>query len=112
MDKQVQEYIDAIPAHHRALFERLQRVILEAHPEAAVGISYDMPAYTVGRRRLYLGAWQHGLSIYGWHGRDGGFAQRHPELLSGKSTLRLRPEDAATIPDEEFRELARTALED
>ncbi len=23
-------------------------------------------AYIDGRRRLYVGAWKHGLSIYGW----------------------------------------------
>jgi hypothetical protein len=65
----------------------------------------------VGKRRLFVGAWKHGLSVYGWgHDRDGGFSARHPELLTGKATIRLRPADAAEIPDEEFAGLASAAL--
>jgi len=112
MDEEVRDYIDGIPAEHRPLFDRLHRLILEAHPEAAVVISYQIPTYTVGGRRLYLGAWRHGVSLYGWrHGSDAGFASRHPELTSGKATIRVRPEDAAAIGDDELRDLARAALD-
>ena len=52
------------------------------------------------------------MSIYGWEqGRDGGFTARHPELKTSKETIRLRPDDAAGIPDDEFRELVRAALD-
>lgn len=111
MDETVQAYIDGIPAEHRALFDRLHGLILAAHPEAAVVLSYKMPTYQVGRRRLFLAAWKHGVSIYGSHGRDAGFASRHAELQAGKATIQLRPEDAAGIPDDEFRDLARAALD-
>ena len=37
-------------------------------------------------------------------------ASPRPELVTGKETLRLRPGDAAAIPDEEFLSLARAAL--
>ncbi len=112
MDAAVRDYIQTIPAEHRPLFDRLHRLILEAHPEATTGISYTILAYQVGKRRLFLGAWSHGLSLYGWqHGRDAGFTSRHPSLISGKATIRLRPDDAAAIPDDEFRDLARAALE-
>lgn len=111
VDKEVRDYIDAIPAEHRPLFDRLHRLILEAQSEAAVIISYKMPTCQVGKRRFHVGAWKQGVSLYGHHGRDAGFASRHPALISGKSTIRLRPEDAASIPDVEFRDLARAALE-
>jgi Domain of unknown function (DU1801) len=111
-DEAVQAYIDGIAAGHRPLFDRLHRLILEVHPDAHVVLSYDMPTYKVGRRRLFLGAWKHGVSVYGWSGdRDAGFTARHPELKAGKATIQLRPEDAAGIPDDEFRDLARAALE-
>jgi hypothetical protein len=42
--------------------------------------------------------------------RDGGFAARHPGLASGKSTIKLRPQDAAQIPDAEFQDLVHAAL--
>lgn len=108
----MRDYIDGIPAEHRPLFDRLHRLILEAHPGAAVVISYRIPTYKVGSRRLHVGAWNHGVSLYGWQqGRDAGFATRHPTLISGRATIRLRPDDAASIPDDELRDLARAALD-
>jgi hypothetical protein len=112
MDEAVRDYIDAITPGHRALFDRLHRLILAAHPGAAVVLSYQIPTYRVGNRRLYVGVWKHGLSLYGWQrGRDAGFTSRHPALTTGKGTIQLRPEDAASIPDAELRDLVRAALE-
>jgi uncharacterized protein YdhG (YjbR/CyaY superfamily) len=86
-------------------------LILEVHPDASVVISYQIPTYKMGRNRLYLGVWKHGVSIYGWgQGRDAGFTARHPELITGKGTIQLRPDDAAGIPEDEFRDLVRAAL--
>jgi uncharacterized protein YdhG (YjbR/CyaY superfamily) len=111
MDDAVRDYIDAIPPEHRPLFDRLHRLVLEVHPEAAVVLSYQIPTYKVGRQRLFLGVWRHGVSIYGWQqGRDAGFTDRRPELKTGKGTIRLRPEEAAAIPDDELRDLVRAAL--
>ena len=112
MDKGVRAYIDAIAPEHRPLFDRLHRLVREAHPDAAVVLSYQIPTYKVGRRRLFLGVWKHGVSIYGWdQGRDAGFIARHPALKTGKGTIQLRPDDAAGIPDDEFRDLVRAALD-
>jgi hypothetical protein len=112
MDEAVQSYIDGVDPAHRALFDRVHRLIMAAHPDADVVLSYEIPAYKVGRRRLYVGAWQHGISLYGWQqGRDGGFTDRHPELKTGKATIRLRPQDAATIADDELLGLVSAALE-
>jgi uncharacterized protein YdhG (YjbR/CyaY superfamily) len=111
VDAAAREYIDAIDDRHRPLFDRIHRLVLEEHPEAEVILSYKMPTFTVGRRRLYVGVWRHGLSLYGWEeGRDGGFVARHPDLTSGKGTIRLRPADAAAIGDDELRSLVRGAL--
>jgi uncharacterized protein YdhG (YjbR/CyaY superfamily) len=112
MDDDVRDYVNAIPPGQRPLFDRLHRLVLEAHPDATVVLSYRMPTYKVGRRRLFLGVWKHGVSIYGWdHGRDAGFTARHPELKTSKGTIQLRPDAAAAIPDDEFRDLVRAALE-
>ncbi len=111
VDAAMRDYIDTIAPEHRALFDRLHRLVLEVHPDAAVVLSYQMPTYRVGRRRLFLGVWKHGVSIYGWgQGRDAGFTARHPELRTSKGTIQLRPVDAGRIPDEEFRDLVRAAL--
>jgi uncharacterized protein YdhG (YjbR/CyaY superfamily) len=112
VDEAVQGYIDGIAAEHRPLFDRLHRLILAVHPDAAVVLSYKIPTYKVRNRRLYVGAWKHGLSIYGWQqGRDDAFASRHPELKTSKGTLQLRPEDAAAVTDDELSDLVRAALD-
>ena len=112
MDPAVQAYIDGIDPDKRALFERLHRVVLEEHPDAEVALSYGMPAYRVGARRLNLGVWRHGVSVYGWRAdRDGGFAANHPTLSSGKATLRISPQQAAFVTDDELRGLLGGALE-
>jgi uncharacterized protein YdhG (YjbR/CyaY superfamily) len=111
MDDAVRDYIDAIPREHRPLFDRIHRLVLETHPDAALGLSYKMPTYRVGRRRLFVGAWKHGVSIYGWgQGGDAGFTARHPELRTSRGTIQLRPADAERIPDDELRDLVRAAL--
>jgi len=112
MDEAVRAYIDGIDPAHRPLFDRVHRLILAAHPDAAVVLSYQMPTYKVGRRRLCVGAWQHGISIYGWQqDRDAGFTDRHPELRTSKGTIRLRPQDAADITDDDLGGLVSAALD-
>lgn len=112
MDEDVQRYVDEIPADRRPLFDRVHGLIMAAYPDAEVLISYKMPTYKVGDRRLYLAAWAHGVSLYGSDdGNDGGFSARHPELTSGRGTIRLRPSDAAEIDDAELTSLVRAALD-
>ena len=112
MDDAVGAYIDAIDPEHRPLFDRLHNIIVDAHPDVAITMSYQMPTYAVGDRRVYLAAWRHGVSIYGWNqARDGGFLERYPSLLSGRSTIRLRPKDASVIDDAEFRGVLLAALD-
>jgi uncharacterized protein YdhG (YjbR/CyaY superfamily) len=112
VDEGVRDYIDAIAPEQRPLFDRLHRIVLAEHPDAEVALSYGMPAYRVGGRRLNLGVWKHGLSVYGWRAdRDGGFVARHPGHSSGKGTIRIRVKDAEGISDEELRALLGGALE-
>ena len=35
----------------------------------------------------------------------------HPTLETGKGTIQPRPDDATAIPDEEFRDLVRGAID-
>ena len=112
VDEAVQSYIDAIAPGSRPLFDRLNGLILGAYPDAAVTLSYGMPSYAVGGRRLYVGAWKHGLSVYGWaQGRETGFTARHPGVKTSKGTIQLRPADADGIGDDELLELVRAALD-
>ncbi len=112
MDMGVQEYVDALDPGRRALFDRLHRIVMAARPDAEVALSYGMPAYRVAGRRLNVGVWKHGVSVYGWRAdNDGGFVTRHPRLSSGKGTIRISAGDAEEITDEELRALLGGALE-
>ena len=111
MTKPVADYIGAIDPGHRPLFDRVHRLILEACPQAELALSYDMPTYRHGNHRLNVGAWKHGISIYGWKSTgDGGLTDRHPELRTGADTIRLRTDQAGTVTDDELRALAHQAL--
>jgi len=110
VDEAVRRYQDEMNNEHRALFDRLHQLIMATCPDAEVVLSYGMPTYRTGRRRLNIGAWKHGLSLYVSPNRDGGFSARHPELAAGKGTIKLRPEDAAGITEAELQDLIRAAL--
>jgi hypothetical protein len=68
-------------------------------------------AYVRGTMRLYVGAWKHGVSLYCVRtGEDGGSSERHPELVTSKGTLKLRPQDATRLDDDELRDLILAVL--
>jgi hypothetical protein len=110
VDEVVRRYRDEVDTEYRPVFDRLHRLIVAACPDAEVVLSYGMPAYRIGRRRLNVGVWKHGLSLYISPNRDGGFSARHPELAGGRGTIKLSPGDAARIPDAELQDLVRAAL--
>lgn len=110
MQQDMEAYADAIDPQLRPLFDRLYGVACAAGPDAVQGISYGVPTWRLGKRRLYVGVWKHGLSVYGFLGHDGGFVERHPDLLASKGTIHLRPEDLAGIGDAELSDLFRAVL--
>ncbi len=111
MDDDVRAYVEDIDPAHRPLFERVDGLIREVCPGVEVVLSYKMPTYRCGARGLHVAAWKHGLSFYGWRaGEDGGFADRHPDLVGDKGTLRLPPKAAEEIDDDELREFLRATL--
>lgn len=112
LDDAVRGYVDAIDPAHRPLFDRVHALILDVYPEADVTLSYKMPTYTVGPRRIHVGVWRHGVSLYGWgQDRIGAFTARHPHLHTSKGTIQLRPDDAAAVSDDELRALIHAALD-
>lgn len=110
MDEAVRRYRDEMDSEYQPVFDRLHRLIVAMCPDAEVVLSYGMPTYRIGRRRLNVGVWKHGLSLYVSPNRDGGFSARHPELAAGRGTIKLKPADAVGIPDAEFQDLIRAAL--
>ena len=109
-DEAVRRYLDEMDSEYRPVFDRLHQLMMAACPDAELVLSYGMPTFRIGRHRLNVGAWQHGLSLYVSPNRDGGFSARHPALAAGKGTIKIRPADAAGIPDAELQDLFRAAL--
>jgi uncharacterized protein YdhG (YjbR/CyaY superfamily) len=108
---EVLAYIESISAEHRGLFDRVHALILRAEPDVQVVLSYSMPTYVLGKRRLHVGAWKHGLSFYGWqHGRDAGLVAANPHLDNGKGTFKLPLADAERITDDQLRSFVLATL--
>ena len=106
MDQAVQSYIDAIPESKRPLFDRLQSLILELYPDAEIVMSYKIPTYKVGRRRVFLGLWKNGVSL---HAVDiEMFTQRHPSIKTGRGSLNFTLTDE--LPEADIRDVIKRAI--
>ena len=113
MDVEAQAYVDGIASDTRPLFDRIHRLFVGEFPDIDVGIAYKMPVYRRAARSLNVGAWKHGVSIYGFTDEGASpILERHPELFSGRGTLRITLADADDIRDEELLHLVRSALGD
>lgn len=113
MDAAAQAYVDEIAPEARVLFDRIHGLIVGEFPDVEVGISYRMPVYRRGSRSLNVGAWKHGVSIYGCPEECAmSILERHPELSSGRGTLRITHAVADDISDEGLMQVVRGALGD
>jgi uncharacterized protein YdhG (YjbR/CyaY superfamily) len=61
----VDEYIAAQPPEARARLNELRAAVRAAVPQAAEVISYGMPTYTLGERRVHFGAAKRHCALYG-----------------------------------------------
>ena len=108
---EVQTYLDGIAAEHRPMWDRVERLVRALHPDVELRITYDMPTFVVGEHRLPVGVWKHGLSLYGLHeSNDAGFTTRHPELSSGRGTVKLPTERADDFSDDELEATLKAVL--
>jgi hypothetical protein len=111
VDPDVQAYIDGIAPQHRPMWDRIDRLVRELHPDVELRITYDMPTFVVAEHRLPVGVWKHGLSLYGLHdGNDAGLINRRPELTSGRGTVRLPTAQAESFTDAELKATLKAVL--
>jgi hypothetical protein len=99
----VQIYLEGIATEHRPMWHRVEGLVRVLHPDVELQITYGMPTFIVGERRLPVGVWKHGLSLYGLdESNDAGFIARHPELSTGRGTVKLPTKRAEDFSDEEL----------
>jgi hypothetical protein len=111
VDPDVQAYIEGIAPEHRPMWDRVEHLVRELHPDVEMRITYDMPTFVVGEHRLPVGVWKHGLSLYGLHeGNDAGLITRRPELSSGRGTVKLPTKQAASFTDAELSATLKAVL--
>ena len=111
MRDDVAAYLDGVAADRRPLFDRVHRLVLEVAPYVDVVLSYAMPTFVRGDRRLHVGVWKHGLSFYGWErAHADALVQRHPDWDSGRGTLKLPADQAAKVSDDELRAFLTAVL--
>ena len=112
-DEAAQAYIDGIDPANRPLFDRVDRLILEDHPDADVVISYKMPTYVVGERRLHVAHVEARRVALRMGRRSRRWVRRAPPRAQlGRGTLRLPTKSAGDITDDELRAVLRGALSD
>jgi uncharacterized protein YdhG (YjbR/CyaY superfamily) len=106
----VQEYIDALDAAHRPLFDRLHRLIVDELPDAQIVISYQIPLYRVGRRHLGLNARRpDGITLTTTSpDHIDSFRRRHPQFKTGKASIQFQLNDE--LPEDDMRDVIRRAI--
>ena len=110
MDEKAKQYIDAIPEEKKALYQQLERVILDLYPDVEIGFSYQIPMYKRGKRWVGLGIWKGGVSIYTdgpYHIAE--FKRKNESIKTGKGSINFRVTD--DIPIEDVKVVIRSAIE-
>ena len=98
MDDAVRRYRDEITTEYQPMFDRLHQLITGTCPDADVVLSYGMPTYRIGRRRLNVAIWAHGLSLYVSPSRDAGFSARPPGAGGRKGDHQAQARGRRTHP--------------
>jgi uncharacterized protein YdhG (YjbR/CyaY superfamily) len=109
MDKPVRKYIESVSGERRALFDRLEEIILDLYPNAAVAIAYGVPTYGTKPARVGLGYWKEGVSFYPYSGSAlDEFREKFPSVKTTKGAVNFRVSDRVPVPA--LRKLIRQAM--
>ncbi len=107
---EVQDYVDALDAPQRRLFEQLEGFILDELPDAEIVISYRIPLYKVGKRHVGLSARRAGgITLTTTSpGHIEAFEQRHPQFKTNKASIQFDIGDE--LPETDIREVVPRAV--
>jgi len=109
MTKDVQRYINALPKDRKALFNKLQALILSAYPKAEVTIWWGMPTYKAKSGWVALANQKNYVSLYtnnASHIAD--FKSKCPAIKTGKACVNFRPSDL--VPAAALKQVIRHAI--
>jgi uncharacterized protein YdhG (YjbR/CyaY superfamily) len=108
--ERVDAYLAGLPDGPRAVLERLRLIVRGAAPDAVEGISYNMPAFYVGRHFLVsYAAFKSHMSLFpASAGVEDQLGDQLRDNLAGRGTIRFTVD--APLSDEVIREIIRIRL--
>ena len=105
---EVVDYITAVPATHRPVFDRLHALAIKTIPNVRVIFSYNMPAYVGGSGRVSLSSGPRGVSISTRVPEPvAAFHAKHPRFKAGKVSVLFPPD--GELPTDDIAELIAAA---
>jgi uncharacterized protein YdhG (YjbR/CyaY superfamily) len=87
--KNVDDYIERYPKDVQAVLRKLRAVIRKAAPEAAETISYQIPAYKLGRDLVYLAAFTDHISFFPTSSGVSKFKKELRDYRTSKGTIQF-----------------------
>ncbi len=104
MDKDAYAYINTVTDERRALYDSLERVILELCPQPQIKRSYGIVMYHSGKGKVWLGYRKDGVSLYtGGPETISEFQREYPQFKTGRGCIKFKPGEE--IPWERVKEL-------
>jgi uncharacterized protein YdhG (YjbR/CyaY superfamily) len=85
----VDAYIAQFPPDVRAILEKLRAAIKEAAPEAAEGMAYRMPAYSLDGPLVYFAAFKNHIGFYPLPEAIEDFEERLAPYAKGKGSIQF-----------------------
>jgi len=108
-----QDYIDSVQDDRRSLMLHLNAIIQQVYPILEPVIWYGLLTYRKSkgwRNWVALGYRKDGVTLYTNGSHADQFKTRHPEVQTGKGSLRFKPGD--TLPVDDLKLLIRNSIED
>lgn len=87
----VDEYINTFPDETQEVLQKIRTLIRKLAPNAPEGISYQIPAYQLGKGYyIYFSGWKDHVSLYPVPKGDDHFTQKLAPFRTGKGTLQFK----------------------
>ena len=110
MNKEVQQFVDAVSDERRSFYDKLHALIMGMYPDAEVGISYGIPTYKAKAGRVGLGYWKDGVSFFPFGGKYlDEFRAKYPAIKTGKGTINFKLTDK--IPVAALKKVIKHSIE-
>lgn len=111
MDKEVQQYVEAVPEERKPLFDKLHTLILGLYPDAEIVMSYKIPTYKAKSGWVALANQKQYVSLYtNDENYIAAFKSKHPSIKTGKACINFKESDPVPLAD--LKKVIKHAIED